>query len=55
MLRFPVRPDALLLNLIWDFETTSKDIRQPGLAAKRLRLVAFNCNRIWQQMCQNNN
>jgi len=23
MLRFPVRPDALPLNLIWNFETTS--------------------------------
>jgi hypothetical protein len=23
MLRFPDRPDALPLNLIWDFETTS--------------------------------
>jgi len=25
MLRFPDRPDALPLNLIWNFETTSTD------------------------------
>jgi len=25
MLRFPDRPDALPLNLIWNFETTSRN------------------------------
>jgi proteasome assembly chaperone (PAC2) family protein len=34
MLRFPVRPDALPLNLIWDFETTSRNgVRFAGFQA----------------------
>jgi hypothetical protein len=42
MLRFPVRPDALPLNLIWNFETTSSENRQRIMALSLSREARDN-------------
>jgi hypothetical protein len=43
-LRFPDRPDALPLNLIWDFETTSKGLYRPKLNHTSILVKLYKAN-----------